>query len=75
MKYKIYTDGACSVNPGPGGWGAVIFDEKEKQYNLQFQPVPMKSQIQLRNYFLLRLASKRRFSLTLLASLPIRSLR
>ena len=21
---KIYTDGACSGNPGPGGWGAVI---------------------------------------------------
>ena len=34
MKYTIYTDGACSGNPGPGGWGAVIFDEKEKQYNI-----------------------------------------
>ena len=21
---KIYTDGACSGNPGPGGWGYVI---------------------------------------------------
>ena len=21
---KIYTDGACSGNPGPGGWGAVL---------------------------------------------------
>lgn len=21
----IYTDGACSCNPGPGGWGAVLF--------------------------------------------------
>ena len=20
----IYTDGACSGNPGPGGWGAVV---------------------------------------------------
>ena len=34
MKYTIYTDGACSGNPGQGGWGAVIFDEKEKQYNI-----------------------------------------
>ena len=34
MKYKIYTDGACSGNPGPGGWGVVIFDEKNKQYNI-----------------------------------------
>ena len=24
---KIYTDGACSGNPGPGGWGAVIVHE------------------------------------------------
>lgn len=22
---KIYTDGACSGNPGPGGWGVVIY--------------------------------------------------
>ena len=21
---RIYTDGACSGNPGPGGWGAVL---------------------------------------------------
>ena len=21
---QIYTDGACKVNPGPGGWGAII---------------------------------------------------
>ena len=34
MKYIIYTDGACSGNPGPGGWGAVIFDEKKKQQNI-----------------------------------------
>ncbi len=23
-KINIYTDGACSGNPGPGGWGAVL---------------------------------------------------
>jgi len=23
-KIRIYTDGACSGNPGPGGWGAVL---------------------------------------------------
>ena len=23
----IYTDGACSPNPGPGGWGAVVIDQ------------------------------------------------
>ena len=24
MKIRIYTDGACSGNPGKGGWGALI---------------------------------------------------
>lgn len=23
-RVKIYTDGACSGNPGPGGWGAIL---------------------------------------------------
>jgi len=27
----LYTDGACLGNPGPGGWGAVIFEEGEKK--------------------------------------------
>ena len=28
----IYTDGACSGNPGPGGWGAVlVYGEHEKE--------------------------------------------
>ncbi|MGP1587180.1 MAG: ribonuclease HI [Treponemataceae bacterium] len=26
----IYTDGACSGNPGPGGWGAVILHEQKE---------------------------------------------
>jgi len=28
---KIYTDGACSGNPGPGGWGAVLLYGKHKK--------------------------------------------
>ncbi len=29
---SIWTDGACSGNPGPGGWGALIrFGEHEKE--------------------------------------------
>ena len=33
MKHvDIFTDGACSGNPGPGGWGAVLrYGEKEKE--------------------------------------------
>ena len=34
MEFKIYTDGACSGNPGPGGWGAVIFDKENNQKNI-----------------------------------------
>ncbi|MEL4107103.1 ribonuclease HI [Oscillospiraceae bacterium WX1] len=31
-KVTIYTDGACSGNPGPGGWGAILrYGEKEKE--------------------------------------------
>ena len=29
MNIKIYTDGACSGNPGPGGWAAIIISENE----------------------------------------------
>lgn len=27
----IYTDGACSGNPGPGGWGAILFYKENKK--------------------------------------------
>lgn len=31
-KVNIYTDGACSGNPGKGGWGAIlVYNEKEKE--------------------------------------------
>jgi ribonuclease HI len=31
-RVTIYTDGACSGNPGPGGWGAIlIFRGQEKE--------------------------------------------
>ena len=31
-KVYIYTDGACSVNPGPGGWGAILkYNGHEKE--------------------------------------------
>ena len=30
-KVTIYTDGACSGNPGPGGWGAVLMYGKGKK--------------------------------------------
>ena len=27
----IYTDGACSGNPGPGGWGAILMYKGNKR--------------------------------------------
>ncbi len=31
-KVYIYTDGACSGNPGPGGWGAILkYGEHKKE--------------------------------------------
>ena len=29
MKVKAYTDGACSGNPGPGGWGVYLIAEND----------------------------------------------
>lgn len=33
MRVRIYTDGACSENPGPGGWAAV-FNTPSKCYTI-----------------------------------------
>jgi ribonuclease HI len=36
---KIYTDGACKGNPGPGGWGAILFygDHEKEMYGGESQ--------------------------------------
>jgi ribonuclease HI len=32
LQVTVYTDGACSGNPGPGGWGAILISgETEKE--------------------------------------------
>ena len=32
MRVELYTDGACSGNPGPGGWGVLLrAGEREKE--------------------------------------------
>jgi ribonuclease HI len=34
QRVTIYTDGACSGNPGPGGWGAILqFGDTTKELN------------------------------------------
>lgn len=37
-KVKIYTDGACSGNPGSGGWGCVLFYGKHIKEMSGFMP-------------------------------------
>ena len=32
QRVVIHTDGACSGNPGPGGWGAILsFGDRSKE--------------------------------------------
>lgn len=35
-KVTIYTDGACSPNPGSGGWAAILRDETTGRYRELF---------------------------------------
>lgn len=37
-KIDIYTDGACSGNPGPGGWAAILFFNNQKKILTGFSP-------------------------------------
>ncbi len=46
-KIIIYTDGACSGNPGPGGWGAIIFDYGNKKELSGFENVTTNNQMEL----------------------------
>lgn len=46
-KVQIYTDGACSGNPGKGGWGAVLlFGGKEKELS-GFDPQTTNNRMEL----------------------------
>jgi len=37
---EIYTDGACSGNPGPGGWGAVLLYRGHEKELYGGEPAP-----------------------------------
>ena len=43
----IYTDGACSGNPGKGGWGAIIILSDEKKYLSGFKALTTNNQMEL----------------------------
>tara|TARA_A100001035_G_C27498916_1_gene371091 strand:- start:142 stop:582 length:441 start_codon:yes stop_codon:yes gene_type:complete len=45
--YKVYTDGACSGNPGPGGWGvAIVHNDKVDKLN-GFDPETTNNRMEL----------------------------
>jgi ribonuclease HI len=48
MKHvEIYTDGACSGNPGPGGWGAVLVYGDVKKGISGFEPATTNNRMEL----------------------------
>ncbi len=46
-KVVIYTDGACSGNPGAGGWGAILFYKGSKKEISGFDPNTTNNQMEL----------------------------
>jgi ribonuclease HI len=43
----IYTDGACSGNPGPGGWGAVLLYGKHRKEISGFKALSTNNEMEL----------------------------
>ncbi|HWI55091.1 MAG TPA: ribonuclease HI [Desulfobacteria bacterium] len=43
----IYTDGACSGNPGPGGWGAILMFGRHQKEISGFQPATTNNRMEL----------------------------
>ena len=44
---KIYTDGACSNNPGLGGWACVLLCENQTKENSGFEPDTTNNRMEL----------------------------
>ena len=43
----IYTDGACSGNPGPGGWGAVLMFNQFRKEMSGYEPQTTNNRMEL----------------------------
>jgi ribonuclease HI len=46
-KMVIYTDGACSGNPGPGGWGAVLLAGPHRKEISGYEPQTTNQRMEL----------------------------
>jgi ribonuclease HI len=47
QKVSIYTDGACSGNPGPGGWAALLYWQDQKKEISGFDPETTNQRMEL----------------------------
>jgi ribonuclease HI len=43
----IFTDGACSGNPGPGGWGAILRYRRRERELSGYEPVTTNNRMEL----------------------------
>ena len=43
----MYTDGACSGNPGPGGWGAILMYRDKRREMSGFEPHTTNNRMEL----------------------------
>lgn len=46
-KVTLYTDGACSGNPGPGGWGAIIQSGGHEKELSGFEPITTNNRMEM----------------------------
>ncbi|MWJ28564.1 ribonuclease HI [Halomonas sp. ZH2S] len=46
-KVTIYTDGACRGNPGPGGWGAVLYSGEHEKTLKGYEPLTTNNRMEL----------------------------
>ena len=44
---SLYTDGACSGNPGPGGWGVVLMYQNERKEMSGYEPNTTNNRMEL----------------------------
>lgn len=61
----IYTDGACSGNPGPGGWGAILVSGKNEKELSGGEPQTTNNRMELSAVIFALTALKRRCDVTL----------
>ena len=48
MKHvKIYTDGACAGNPGPGGWAAILVSGEQERELTGYEPATTNNRMEM----------------------------